>query len=412
LLFRICSCWFSSHIPLLWLRAEVGHNLNLAHSGTTEGSYHDKHGMMGYSYNEYFGPKMCFNPAKSWQLGWYEDQSIEWNPNDGTFVGTLVGVDDYGNDYNQFVVLKLTHSWQENIYIGYNRAKGYNLETRMSADMVTVVKADDGFSPSMYVDGLSPGESFTIGSFGLYGKDLTIHFIGTGVTEDEAELAISYGDCVYPSCCDGAMCSSPNQAKVEPPTANPTPKSVTSAPTPTSNLEGTETPQLLLSENFSEDLGSFFALGESVSRNLEDTMSVAKFEFLEAKKPPRIETAIDLDGNTIISVFFWFKANMQKSEDIVVVRYSIDRKQSWERARLLEFGYDKEFQVGQWYQLTDTIFTVPEGTRQITLQIVGITETNDRSDVSTLVLEDADADGNISEFFVGGFACMGDKPSA
>jgi hypothetical protein len=390
------------------LRTEVGHNLNLAHSGTTEGPYNDKHGMMGFSYNQYFGPRMCFNPAKSWQLGWYQDQAIEWNSNDGTFVGTLVGVADYGKDDNQFVVLKLQHSWQESIYIGYNRAKDYNQETQMSADMITVVRAGDGFSPSLYVDGLSPGETLTLESFGQYAKDLNIHFIGTGATEDEAELVISYGACVYPSCCAGDMCSSQNQAMVTSQTLNPTQESVMATPTPTATLQGTGRPQLLLSETFSDDLGSFSALGEKVTRTTEETMSAAKFEFVNANQPPRLEAKIDLNGSTVISVFFWFKAAMMKRNDAVVVRYSIDRKRSWDRARLLEFGYDKEFQIGQWYQLIDTSFTVPEGTETITLQIYGIPETNDRSDGSSLVLEN-DEDNN-SEFFVGGFACMGDRP--
>lgn len=40
-----------------------GHNLNFAHSNEA-GSYKDQSGMMGYSYSNDDGPKMCFNSAK------------------------------------------------------------------------------------------------------------------------------------------------------------------------------------------------------------------------------------------------------------------------------------------------------------------------------------------------------------
>jgi hypothetical protein len=49
---------------------EVGHNINLAHSGEGTAEYADQTGMMGYSYSEDEGPAMCFNNAKMWQLGW------------------------------------------------------------------------------------------------------------------------------------------------------------------------------------------------------------------------------------------------------------------------------------------------------------------------------------------------------
>ena len=62
-------------------------------------------------------------------------------------------------------------------------------------------------------------------------------------------------------------------------------------------------------------------------------MGGAKFEYKDANQPPRIETEIDLDGSTIVSVFFWFKAENLQSDEDVVIRYSIDGKQSWERAR-------------------------------------------------------------------------------
>ncbi|KAG7374685.1 gametolysin peptidase M11 [Nitzschia inconspicua] len=416
---------------------EVGHNLNLAHSGSGEGSYHDKHCIMGFSYNEFFGPRMCFNPAKNWQLGWYDDQAIEWNPNDGTFIGTLVGVEDYGKNYEDFVVVKIKHTRRESIHIGYNRAKGYNQETRIAQNMITVVSAGEGYSESTLLETLSVGGSTTFSTFGTEAKDLTIQFLLTDSTTDQALIAISYGDCVFPTCCRGAMCLSsttlrtPTNPTLSPvrvltpePTPVPTPEpSPVPTPTPVS-FQGTGTPELLLSEDFSMDMGSFTALGERISREYEDDMNVATFELDDTSKPPRLETDINLNGNTILSVFFWFKASELRSDQSIIVRYSLDGKETWSQARELLFGYDQEFQLNQWYRVTDAFFIVPEGTRSITLQIFGRTGQNAELEGESLPDENSSESGQNggleeelllddastnSRFSFGRFVFMGDR---
>ncbi|VEU40256.1 unnamed protein product [Pseudo-nitzschia multistriata] len=62
---------------------EVGHSLNLAHSGEKKAGtsdYDDQSGMMGFSYPRDDWPRMCFNPAKSYQLGWYKRQQLAIDP--------------------------------------------------------------------------------------------------------------------------------------------------------------------------------------------------------------------------------------------------------------------------------------------------------------------------------------------
>ncbi|KAI2498224.1 Gametolysin peptidase M11 [Fragilaria crotonensis] len=71
---------------------EFGHNLNLAHANEGNVSYGDQSGLMGFSYGVDEGPKMCFNGANTWQLGWFPSyhvdlpfaSSIYW---DGNLVG-------------------------------------------------------------------------------------------------------------------------------------------------------------------------------------------------------------------------------------------------------------------------------------------------------------------------------------
>lgn len=52
------------------LMHEIGHNLNLAHSGKGDYSYGDYTGYMGETFSEVGLPLMCFNAPKTYQLNW------------------------------------------------------------------------------------------------------------------------------------------------------------------------------------------------------------------------------------------------------------------------------------------------------------------------------------------------------
>ena len=87
---------------------EMGHALNLAHSGSPggmawsggtvgSGGYTDHTCSMGNPlYSDDIG-QMCFNPAKSYQIdGWYDDAKLVLDPlNDLPFEGDVVGVGEY-----------------------------------------------------------------------------------------------------------------------------------------------------------------------------------------------------------------------------------------------------------------------------------------------------------------------------
>jgi hypothetical protein len=79
---------------------ELGHNFGLAHSGGLDGAtYTDHTGMMGNPlYSDDVG-KMCFNAAKNWQIGWYNDRKQTLNPlsqgSDWSQTVTMVGVAEY-----------------------------------------------------------------------------------------------------------------------------------------------------------------------------------------------------------------------------------------------------------------------------------------------------------------------------
>ena len=111
---------------------EVGHNLGLAHSGETD-TYDDKSGMMGYSYSSSDTPKMCFNAAKNWQLGWYPNGKYSIVPlstgsGQKSFTGHLIGLSEYGSldtSKNDKVMVQIT-GYSDDYYVSFNRKSGIN----------------------------------------------------------------------------------------------------------------------------------------------------------------------------------------------------------------------------------------------------------------------------------------------
>lgn len=115
---------------------ELGHNFGFAHSGGIDGStYSDHTCLMGNPlYSDETG-KMCFNPAKNWQLStggtydWYGDRKVLIKPpltnTNGSFLYTIdmVGISDYSNNPMELpVVAKLETGTANDYFIGFNRA--------------------------------------------------------------------------------------------------------------------------------------------------------------------------------------------------------------------------------------------------------------------------------------------------
>jgi hypothetical protein len=199
----------------------MAHNLGLAHSGSGNVSYGDKSGMMGYSYNEDDTPKQCFNPAKSYELGWYSDKVVEWDPlSQGTWSGTVVGVSDYGNNQipNGKVVVKIDRGGND-LYVGYNRKKDMNSGVKTNGNQVTIVEEDQGYSQSNFIAGLNPNNRRTFSNFRNSGRTLVVDFTSTGNSSDEAMVAIYFDDSPPIS----APVAAPIAAPIAAPVAAPTP---------------------------------------------------------------------------------------------------------------------------------------------------------------------------------------------
>jgi len=152
---------------------EFGHNLRLDHSNEKGEWYGDNTGMMGISqyHDEGKYAKVCFNPAKSWQLGWYRDKSITVDPKASgeEYIGKIVGVNNYdkvtGKDK---VILKVPGIGGKDYFIGFNHADGFNEGTFEAANQVTVVEQEvpesQNWDHRLYSNlkaKLAPGGSYT-----------------------------------------------------------------------------------------------------------------------------------------------------------------------------------------------------------------------------------------------------------
>jgi hypothetical protein len=157
-------------------------------------------GMMGYSYSNDEGPVMCFNPAKSWQLGWYSDKRVAVNVNDGLFSGTLVGVDDYLSAGNNEYVNIMVENGSEDLFIGFNRNTGINSGTQEAPNKVTVQSQGGGSSNSLLLAELGSGDFYGVSNYlGTEGK-LVIKVV-TIDTKAAIEIYVQTESCSLDSDC-------------------------------------------------------------------------------------------------------------------------------------------------------------------------------------------------------------------
>jgi hypothetical protein len=216
---------------------------------------------MGYSYFNTNGPKMCFNAAQSWQLGWYSEKAVTLDKrNKNNHVGVLGGIADYSAS-NNIVLVKLNTGKSTDYYVNFNRRSGINSETVEGGNQVTVVKAQGegkGYSESELVAKLNAGNTYTIENFDGATATIQVHSIGA-----TADVSICIGPCppsrppTQSPTRSPAPSSSPSLAPTLSPTKSSTPSSSPSlAPTlsPTESLAPSSSPSLTPSQTPSESL--------------------------------------------------------------------------------------------------------------------------------------------------------------
>mmetsp|Transcript_27773 Transcript_27773/g.60900 ORF Transcript_27773/g.60900 Transcript_27773/m.60900 type:complete len:132 (+) Transcript_27773:262-657(+) len=95
---------------------------------------------MGFSYGYSDYPVMCFNAAKSWQLGWYSDKTVTVAPApaDNGWSGRVYGISDYGSSAATTVLVKIDTTSDTDYYISFNRAAGVNIDTVEAENQVVI----------------------------------------------------------------------------------------------------------------------------------------------------------------------------------------------------------------------------------------------------------------------------------
>ena len=240
---------------------EIGHNIGLLHSNENGQSYDDQSCLMGYSYTSNEGPKMCFNGAKSWLLGWYQDKSVsvDLDVNDqsqNTWNGKLVGVTDYSDQLSApeySVVVEIVNGDQadnniQNYYLLYNRKDGVNSGVPEHGDKVTITGAKLSQTASSlreteeseHLAHLQVGQTYQITNFKGSGLTLIIKYCESNTSNDPEYARVSM---YFSNDTDQCTISPPPPSPPTPPstpnptrnpTRNPTPNP-TSPPPPTPN---------------------------------------------------------------------------------------------------------------------------------------------------------------------------------
>merc|ERR1712238_482603 len=89
---------------------------------------------------------MCFNGAKSFQLGWYKDGHKEINPIVEDYYGRIVGFVNHRNKTkNLDTIIKLKgHNNGLEYYIHFNRKSDFNFGTQEGEDSVIITSRPEG----------------------------------------------------------------------------------------------------------------------------------------------------------------------------------------------------------------------------------------------------------------------------
>lgn len=196
------------------LMHEIGHNLGLRHSNE-KGEYKDMSGMMGYSFLGAGKPQMCFNTAKNWELGWFQDRHATVNPLDENFwEGNLIGFSDYKNDVipdDASVIIKIEGHGKD-YFVGFNRKDGINKQNQEAGaeNKVTVHSVGTSNNESELEAKLNIGGSFEIPFFGNSEHSVVIQVENIDMTSNPAvaRVSVNYMKCTSNADCDlGTSCT-------------------------------------------------------------------------------------------------------------------------------------------------------------------------------------------------------------
>ena len=189
----------------------MGHNLGHSHSGGDGRNYGDATCMMGNEApHDTQGTKMCFNPAKTWYNGWFENHQSEVFAQNNFYDGDLVGVDDatnnrYRGGMNQDAVVKVNSDHSSNVndlFLMFNSKNGINSEVVGSGNRVVITEQVNDYRQSWHVGSLGYKEVHREKNW-KNGKDLIIKNCGSDSNNDSVRVLVYLEGKDSLSCDDG-----------------------------------------------------------------------------------------------------------------------------------------------------------------------------------------------------------------
>eukprot|EP00804_Cyclotella_cryptica_P005657 CCRYP_000039-RD/>CCRYP_000039-RD protein AED:0.13 eAED:0.13 QI:0/0.75/0.8/1/1/1/5/2044/620 len=156
--------------------------------------------------------KMCYNPAKSFQLAkagaWYsEDHAISWDSGKSggsSWAGRIIGAAEYDVNSASFpIAIKLITGSSRDLFVGFNRAVGPNADNQQASDQVTIIEAGNGYdyAQSYLQATLASGQtqSFPNWRGSNHALTVTVNEINTAVSPGYAYIKIAFGPQPQPS---------------------------------------------------------------------------------------------------------------------------------------------------------------------------------------------------------------------
>ena len=144
----------------------------------------------------------CFNPAKNFQLNWYDDAEITEDPRTQGYTNTLtlVGIDEYPDRGDSPVTVRLETGGGADYFVGFNRASatGPNRMNDEGDNQVTIVQVEDnsgeGYSQSFLKAKLSQGQSYAITNYAGTGKTVTITALSIDISTTPGTAVVYISD--------------------------------------------------------------------------------------------------------------------------------------------------------------------------------------------------------------------------
>ncbi|KAL7485157.1 hypothetical protein ACHAW6_010765 [Cyclotella cf. meneghiniana] len=218
---------------------EIGHNLNMAHSGGVDGKIYTDHTcVMGNPlFSDSLG-KMCYNAAKNYQFAsagaWYNDKpeyTISWDSGSkpGTiWSGRIIGIAEYDNNPGDYpIAVRIVTGTDRDLFLGFNRQIGMNADVKEAGDEVTITEAGNGrvYAQSFLKSLLREGETYKIDQWRGSGRTLsiTVNKIDISVAPGYADVTMMFGNPPPPT--------PPPTPLPTPPPTTPTTNSPTLSPT-------------------------------------------------------------------------------------------------------------------------------------------------------------------------------------